>query len=222
MKKTLNINKNNKSKKTTKQTERKLGFVSISTSLSDPFPASRLWVPDNEVHRFTSTQETINFITTSVTVPVFANVAWALNNFPDYTAYTTLFDQYRISEVEVWIIPKSAYSSSSTVDYGLMTSCIDYDDQSNLATIADGLAHTNSITTSGNQLHYHRFKPKIAIAAYGGSLFTSFANANPMWLDCGSPGIPHYGIKVAISATDSVYKFDLLYKMRVDFRNVRA
>lgn len=212
MKKNLNIKRKNKNNKLP---------VSKVWSLSNPMPRSALWVPEDQIHRFVYNLETVAFTSSSVTVPTYTNTAYALNLFGNYTDVTTLFDQYRIVEAEWWIIPRTAYSGSSTVNYGMLTSCVDYDDNNNLGSIAEGVGHTNSVTTSGNQGHYHKFKPRLALAAYSGA-FTSYANqSDDMWIDCNSAGVYYYGVKTVLTATDSVYVYDLMMKATIEFRNKR-
>jgi hypothetical protein len=190
-------------------------------SLADPMPKSEMWVPEDQIFRVTFNVEVVGNFSSSTTVPVYSNTEWALVNFPNYTDLTTVFDQYRIVDAEYWLLPRTAFGASASSNYGLLTSCVDYDDSANLASVNDGLGHTNSVTTSGNQGHYHHFKPRFAMAAYSGA-FTSYANMpSTTWIDCGSPSVKYYGVKTAITATDLVYTFDLLQKMVVEFRNKR-
>jgi len=125
-------------------------------------------------------------------------------------------------EAEVWLVPRIGMGTGASTNYGLLTSCIDYDDSTNLTSIGDGLGHTNSITTSGSQGHYHKFKPRAALAAYTGT-FTGYANSsNSLWMDCASSSIQYYGVKYAITATDAVYTYDAILKMVIEFRNIRT
>jgi hypothetical protein len=199
-----------------------LGFLSKSWSLADPMCQSRLWVPDDQVHRFVRTTESLGAFASSASVPVYGNIYFAHTNFVNYANFTTLFDQYRIVEGEVWLIPRVGTGSATGTNYGLFTSCIDYDDATNLTSIGDGLGHTNSITTSGSQGHYHKFKPRPALAAYTGT-FTGYANpSDSLWMDCASSSIQYYGVKYAITVTDAVYAFDAILKMVIEFRNLRT
>ncbi len=199
---------------------RSLGFVSKAVSLSDPLPNSLLWVPDNQIHEFVVAAESTGYMSSSTTLTTFNNVYFALSNFSNYSDFTTLFDQYRIMFAEIWLIPRSSYGSTNTTNYGLLTSVIDYDDSANFTTVAQALAYTNQVTSPGNYVHYHKFLPRFDIAAYGGA-FTSYATTEQQWIDCGSSGVQHYGVKIAWTATDQIYQLDNILKIKVQFRNRR-
>lgn len=41
----------------------------------------------------------------------------------------------------------------------------------------------------------YSWKPRLAVAAYGSGVFTSYANLPPVWLETASPSVAHYGYK---------------------------
>jgi len=158
--------------------------------------------------------ENPNFLTTSTLAATFAAKGFALSDFDQSSEYTGLFDQYRINRLEVWIIPVAA---QGTTVFGGSFSAIDLDDASTPSATATVKAKQGSLLSSGGASHYHSWRPHVAIAAYSGA-FTSFANMTESWIDSGSPGVQHYGLKFASDSTPVAYTFNLTYKAHVSFR----
>jgi len=183
-------------------------------------PKAHNYVPDNQVFKFTQSVETQSWATTSVTIPTFISASFTLSALDQATQLAAVFDQYRIDEVEAWIIPHLTSNNSASGNPGLYTSVVDYDDASALGSIGAALDYTNAVTSSGCSGHYRRFKPHVAVAAYSGA-FTSFANEPSPWIDAASPGVIHYGLKCAFTPTSSVETMDLVYRLHVSFRNLR-
>jgi len=75
---------------------------------------------------------------------------------------------------------------------------LDYDDN-NSVTVAQALSYDNLKMSPVGAYFERTLTPKVALAAYSGSVFTAFAQAgNSQWLDAASPGIPYYGLKYAL------------------------
>jgi hypothetical protein len=62
---------------------------------------------------------------TSASVPTFAAQAFTLAQFANYANYVSLFDEYKIHQIEVWLEP--TYNSTGFIDGGF-ASCVDLDD----------------------------------------------------------------------------------------------
>jgi len=105
------------------------------------------------------------------------------------------------------------------VNAGLMTSVIDYDDALGVAQ-AGLLEYQNALSAPGTNGHYRVFVPHCAIAAYGGT-FSQFSNVPAPWIDCASTGVLHYGFKSTCSVTSVALTWDLTWRIKVEFRNVR-
>jgi len=154
----------------------------------------------------------------SVSVPVFATLTFKLNQMYQDTQLGAIFDQYRIAQVECWIIPRVTPGVTAPTEWG---SVIDFDDATNLGAYGALDAYETNVTSTIYQGHYRRFIPHIALAAYSGSAFTDYANATAPWLDCSSDDIPHYGIKMAFQTATSSSSIDVHYRFMLQFRNVR-
>lgn len=161
-------------------------------------------------------QTTGILFTTSAAVPVYTGKSFALSQFDDYTSYTSLFDEYMISDIECWLEP--SILGSSTVGDCLLASSTDPDDANTPANFADVDAKQGAIISGAMTGHYHKFVPHFAVATYSGA-FTSFGNSLPAWLDCASPGVLHYGLKTATNAADGIARaMYLTVRAKVHFR----
>jgi len=172
---------------------------------------------DNIVHKFVQQVDGGTVLTSSTVAAVGAGIVFTLSGVPNSAAFATLFDQYRIVEIEVWLQPQSTPANAGS---GFLYSAVDYDNSPTL-TVAQISQYSNvliaPIITVG---HYHRFKPHVAQAAYGGGVFTSFANVVSPWLDVSSNTIAHYGLSVVSAITSSVNLIDVQVRYHLEFRNV--
>jgi len=162
-----------------------------------------------------NTQQTA--FTTSAVATVYYGNYFTINGFSGYAEYLSLFDQYRIDEIEVWLEPFETQSSVQAL-CGTLTSAIDLDDANTPTTIASVQAHQNALVTNGVAGHYHRWKPHMAVGVYSGA-FTSFGNMPADWIDSASPGVQHYGFKSAITATTNAIPYSLTIRAIVSFRS---
>jgi len=171
------------------------------------------------IHTSLEQQITLQFstsfssLTTSTTVPTFFGIVFTLNTLDGYTEFTSAFDQYRIKEVEFAMAPNGTLDG---ITGGSMRSCVDLDDANTPTSFAQIDAHQGSLLTPMFTGHYHRFVPHFAVAAYSG-VFTSFSNAVG-WVDCASPGVQHYGVKVGLSPTSSAVSYLVDVRCTVSFR----
>jgi len=130
----------------------------------------------------------VGTLTSSLTVPVTATYNFSLNQLPDSSQFTALFDAYRILHVKVIFNP-----TTNTGPCAAIQTVIDYDD-SNLL-VGSPAGRDTFMSVSCGQYFERNLAPRAALALYGGA-FTSFGQiANP-WTDCGNPFVQHYGLKV--------------------------
>jgi hypothetical protein len=166
--------------------------------------------------------------------PCFA-MFFTLNDVPQVSTLTALYDQYKIREVEVTFTPTitvqnevSATNQLLVPDYSLYYA-LDFDDAavvSPLTTLMEyeGIKQYNATASRWRPLKI-RFKPHVAIAAYVASAFSSFANQSNEWIDCASPSVQHYGLKwglpCPINTTFAQATYTITCRYLIDFRTVR-
>jgi len=161
---------------------------------------------------------TSSFHVTSVAVETFASVAFSLGQIDQASTLAALFDQYRINSVECYLTNQA--SNSNLTNTGHLVSVVDFDDSTNLTSVASSMDYSNALVSSCQSCQYRRFVPHAAIAAYSGA-FTSFANVAGVWIDSASPGVAHFGLKTAASVTSTAMAFDLTIRLNVSFKSCR-
>jgi len=172
---------------------------------------------DNNVHRFIQTLDFGSVFTTSTTLPTFYARSFTFNDIQQVSSFTSLFDQYNIEELEVWLVPQQ--SSTVATNNPTWYSVVDYDDAATPSALGSLQQYTNVITTPLSNGHYIRFRPHVAQSLYSGA-FTSFGNMKAPWIDSGSPSVQHYGIKVGVNVTPSTININLLVRIHFRTRNV--
>jgi hypothetical protein len=193
-------------------------YKSLWSILAQPWPRANFVRPqDQVVHTFIQQLDLGTLYSTSATVTTAGGTAFTLSgSFPNYAAYTSIFDQYRIVRIEAWL--------SSTVNNsggaGNFFTAVDYDSASASLSLSAIQQYSNVLASIINNGHYHDFQPHVAIAAYAGA-FTSFANEASPWIDSSSAGVQHYGLVSVAEATPSgIENLNLSCRMTVQFRNV--
>jgi hypothetical protein len=163
----------------------------------------------------------VSAFTTSSGANSFGNLSFTFSQLGDYTNYASVFDQYRIKAVEVTLLPNADLPLLSASVTGHLWSVIDYDDATNYSSIAAAMDVPNVVVSAVTDTIVRSFKPHCAVGAYASSAFSSFANMSDQWIDCGSSGVVHYGMKFAASATGVAVVYDASIKFYMEFRNVR-
>jgi len=173
----------------------------------------------NAIYTFTRQISVVSWITSSNVGETNYASAPSLSSFNGYGDLTSLFDQYRITLLEYWIIPRVNYAGTSD-NPGRLYSVIDLDDAATVS-IAQCEEYNSCLVSGALDGHYRAFQPHAAIAAYSGA-FTSYANLASPWIDCASTGVLHYGLKAAISATATNGQIlDLVIRATIQVKNVR-
>jgi len=148
--------------------------------------------------------------------------AFTTADIQQYSSFAAVFDQYRIMTVEVWLVPAllSSYNAPGTQQ---MYSVIDYDDANTPTTAQQLLQYTNVQSSSLICGHYKKFRPHVAKALFGSSLFNQYGNEQSPWIDVASTLVSHYGIKVIFDQAASTVQqvpVQLFTRIWIQFRNV--
>lgn len=153
--------------------------------------------------------------TNNTTVPVFPTLNFTGSLFNDFAQYATVFDKYRILEVEVDFICVNPQSNGA----GLFVTCIDYDDDTALSSLNQALDYKNAYSTNTSNSFKRTLIPRMTFAAYSGA-FTSYAEGKVgQWLDCASSGIIHYGIKTYLGPSIPAQQYQLVIRAHLQFKN---
>lgn len=167
---------------------------------------------DNKVYTFTLNVTLDARYTTSASVPTLSGDAFSLNTFAGYSSKVAVFDQYRIRQLEAWIVPTEPTPSA------MMHSVVDYDNATAPGSIAAVQAYSNCHSTTMQNGHYHKWVPHTAAAAYNGA-FTGYQNNTKAWIDSAYPNVTMYGLKIGFEITPTAVPVNLVLRAVVDFRN---
>jgi hypothetical protein len=165
------------------------------------------------------TVEAASLFTSSTTVPTYSGTIFALSGLSNYTAYTAVFDEYKIDKIEMWIFNAAGPGNVTATSFGIGTwnSAVDYDDGNTPTSISQVSDKQTNVASSIFAAHYHSWVPRYAIDAYVGT-FTGFGTARG-WLDCASPTVQHYGVKTSCAATPTnTYVFSSITRYTISFR----
>lgn len=139
-------------------------------------------------------------------------------NLGNWASFSALFDQYRILAIRFAFLPRTNVVSGTAYNPPLYT-VIDYDDLNTIGSKSGYTQRQNCTETSVYQSLERTFAPRFDFAAYSG-VFTSYANTVG-WIDCGSPTVQHYGLKVFIeSCSTPAPVWDLKVEYYIQFREV--
>jgi len=154
-----------------------------------------LSIKSKALHNFTRRVD-LGTIVASTTVDISGAFAFKLSDLNNYTEYTSLFDQYRILQINIdfeWILGANSGNSPLYI-------ALDYDDNT-VPTSALTLYEYDTVSTHvPGATATRNINPHIAVALYGGA-FTAFGNSTGRhWVDAASPGVFYYGVKYSIPA----------------------
>lgn len=157
-------------------------------------------------------------------------LAFSLNDLPQASSWTAVFDQYRFEEVEVHFLPyhNAAIPQSAFINVpGASQFVLDYDDASSLATENAAMEYDNVQTATVYDSVVCRFRPAVAPAYFTSGAFSGYGvePSDKNWLDSASANVLHYGVKGWIgsfSPTSTAIAGWIVYgQYTVSFRNTR-
>lgn len=155
------------------------------------------------------------------TANVYGAYAFLLNDLPNASEFTALFDQYRINSIRWRLIPRGSSAEAGTNNnVGKIFTVLDYDDNTAPASIDTLMQYPGVKTTRTTSDHTRVLRPAFATPQYVSAISTAYG-ARRGWLDCDYTTVPHYGVKYAIQGTAGAQVFDLQIDYSVSFKGVR-
>lgn len=182
--------------------------------------------PKQPVQYFKRTVYISGWNTAVATGDVYGALQFQLNYITNYTEFTALYDQYKITGVKVTLIPRG---NSSDIGTGGTTgqsvgvfSVIDRDDATAPTALTELVQYQNMRMTRSTQQHkrFLRPSPVAPIYAPGGAYMVP--KYNP-WIDCSTgSSVPHYGIKYCLQQLpNGTQIYDAKFDYYLAFKNVR-
>lgn len=174
------------------------------------------------VQYFKRTQYYTGWLATNTTLPQFKAIQPRLSDVPNYTEFTSLYDQYCIKKVVVTLIPNFNVNALPTA-VPATWSILDYD--GSFPNTTDGmLQYQNLKMKRGTSWHTRVFTPRILDTIYSSPLGSGYAPKRGQFIDAANPDVLHYGCEFmtqAIGITEDVYYYDMKITYYLAFKNVR-
>jgi len=153
--------------------------------------------------------------------PVLWSKGFRLNEVPNHTEFTSLFDQYRINKIKLTLVPNWTNLNGAHIPWSQpdvtgnspsyllnawylgnpnIHSVIDHDDLNMTgANVSTLMQYPNYRMTRGNRIHSRYFTPAIATGVYDGTANTVPGGVEyKRWIDCNEADIIHFGVKVFV------------------------
>lgn len=175
-----------------------------------------MWAPTHgPIHRFERTVEGLFDVTTDGVNPSITNMNFSLNDLPNSTEFTGLYDLYRIEKVEIeWTPEYTELTDAALVSNAVNVYFNSVVDQAGIGitTVNDALQFKTLKTTSITKKHKRAFVPSV--------LMNGIAPCS-CWLTSSSPSTNLYGVSVGISPTGTAMVFRSRVKYYLAFNNSR-
>jgi len=118
----------------------------------------------------------------------------------DYSAWSSVFDQYRLTRVDFRLEPLNLPALPTTlISSSFLWLAVDYDDASTPASVAAVSNYSNACYIRPGRSYGISFVPRLAssVQVSGGS--SSPAGVTTGWIDSQYSTVNHYGIKIALT-----------------------
>lgn len=178
-------------------------------------------VLSNKIHQFTRSQYYSGAVSGSTSFDTFGGIYFRLQDMPNVSEFTNLFDMYRIDKVTIKFMPR-ANSAEAGTNQGLVKlfTVIDKDDITTPTSIAELLQYETCKVTPMSRVVTRTFKPLFAREAFQGGVTSAYTPGSG-WIDCSNPLVQHYGIKWGMQQLPAgAQTCDLHIKYHLSFKNV--
>lgn len=169
-----------------------------------------------QVHVFKRTAflgtSTASISAAGIATPIATAHTFSLAQLPGVTEFSNLFDQYKITGARLTYTPAASEgiltpqaSAAAPLGYSRVHSVIDYDDSTAPPSEDALLEYGSHKSTAPFQTHSRYLKPKILQEVYRSAISTSYAPRGNTYLDMAATDVPHYGVKVWVSAPNTFF-----------------
>jgi hypothetical protein len=177
---------------------------------------------DGVPYRVTQLVDVGTVLTSSSGADTFFATAFNLNQLDQVASWQSVFDQYMIEALEVWLIPTYQDTSGGNTN-SVVYSTIDYDDSNAPTSLPNMRQIQNCVETTAYEGIHRIWVPHIAITTQnstGSSTASGSANVAAPWIDSASPAVNHYAFKCAMKASAVTTVLRLVVRYHLAFRNV--
>ncbi len=170
------------------------------------------------------------FLTSATGAETVATLQFALNDLSDSADIFSEWDLYRITEVDLYLIPSVSMSGAAAGDQqkGFACAAIDLSDAvSSGLTVAKILAFANSAVYRPTDVIHMRFRPRLNATALVGATGSMQVSLDNQWVPTDGPNVStdnvpaYYGVKVGISATTTAQTYHAVAYYTVECKNAQ-
>jgi hypothetical protein len=148
-----------------------------------------------------------------------------LNDLPNHTDFTSLYDMYRIDLIEaIWELTPLVPAALVTKTSNIMPVILAWSDQDD-ATPPTTLAAVNNIArverlelSEANPAIKRSFRPHVQLGAFGSGTNNAGAVQPAGFIDCGLDAVNHYGVKFWIKNFNTTTVSNTGAGIQVSFR----
>jgi hypothetical protein len=142
-----------------------------------------------------------------------------LQNFTEYASYSDLYDQYRIAELLVKVLPVTqAALPASAPGYSFLNLIPDFDDDTPPTSFTLSCNYMSSSIVPPGMGTSCNITPSCRVGASGQEVMLKAP-----WHDCTNTTIKHFGWKIAVkqSSSTNVNSWYVFCRVRLQFKNNR-
>ncbi len=147
---------------------------------------------------------------------------FTLNDLSEVSSFTSIFDQYRISRIDLMLMAVTQPSTTAVTSPGYAFCAVvnDFDDANALSSFSLALNYQNVSVLAPGLGHNRSIVPHVNLEANASSQVIS---KQAPWIDCSDPSVQHYGFKYAVKQSTSTFvsSWYRFYRVHVEFRMVR-
>jgi hypothetical protein len=217
--------RSNPSKNTTNT--QKFNGDSVSYTTHNPKIPAKI---NHGVHSFVR-KANFGQILSSNSAPVFGAYAFKLSDFPNYTEFSALYDQFRITSVDVQFLHLTTAITNTNSAGSIVIACprflsvLDYDGATAPASLDELRQYNNCIAVNADTSYIRSFIPASLSIEYIG-VTNGYSPQFGKWHDVAYSTIPHYGLRYALDNTaiagpNASFGYNVEVTMHLEFRNSR-
>jgi hypothetical protein len=163
---------------------------------------------------------------------VFASVAFAVADISNIASLSAAFDQYRIDRIQYRLRSRNnaifiANQASPNYSMPQLYVAIDFDDNTAPTTLLEIQQYDNCQVLQASDSVDIIIEPSITPSVFSGGVFSGYSvtDSDDVWLDLANTSVPHYGLKIGLSAltasTTQKWDWDVEAWYKVSFKNSR-
>lgn len=200
---------------TTKKSIKRAAISRVSQKKS-PNMQSGMWTPlYGPVHKFERTIEGLFDITNNGVADSTSSINFSLNDLPNYTEFTALYDMYKIDKIEIEFTPEyTELTDAAPVSNAVNVFFNSAIDQAGIGitTVNEVLQFRTLVSTSITKVHKRVLTPSVLLGS---------GTPCSVWTTTNSPSTNWFGLDVGITACGVAMTFRSRAKYFLSFNNSR-